>query len=189
MSERPRPLRLFVGAYPPPEVVERLHAALPRDELPAHRLVPAEQVHLTLQFIGDCPPGRSLDDVVESVRRSASGLAAFRLTPRRLITLPTRGPVRLVAAETDAPPPLLELKRRLVTRLAQPGAKERRGFRPHLTLLRFARPARAERLDCVLADETLSFEVDRVVLVRSTLHAGGARHAHLHEVTLGRRYG
>jgi len=180
-----RSLRLFVAVYPPPEVAAALVAALGRvGGLPAHRRVPAAQVHLTLQFIGDTPADH-VDDVVETVTRAARGLGDFELTPQRLITLPPRGTARLVAAETDSPPGLLELHRRLVTRLARaPRGRPGDRFRPHLTLCRFATPSRVTALDAPLAG--LGFPVDHVALMRSALLPQGARHDRVAAITLSR---
>src|SRR5690606_23530157 len=62
-------LRLFVAAYPPRETAEAMLEALRTLTLPDYRITPIEQVHLTLQFIGDTP-ARDLDETIESVRRA-----------------------------------------------------------------------------------------------------------------------
>lgn len=139
-----------------------------------HRVVPLEQVHLTLQFIGAAQP-RELPEVMESIERSASGIGRFELMPRRLITLPERPPPRLIALETDAPPALLELQRRLARRLARnvrPKAGDR--FRPHLTLARFTGSARPVPVDSPVLIE--AFAVREVLLMRSLLLPTGAKH-------------
>jgi 2'-5' RNA ligase len=93
----------------------------------------------------------------------------------RLITLPRRGPKRLVAVETDAPASVMELKRRLVTRLAHdPRRDSADRFLPHLTVCRFRAPARMEALDHAL-DEA-PFPVEEVRLMRSVLRPTGAEH-------------
>ena len=117
MSKPSANLRLFVAIYPPPELSQQLIETVKQMDLPAHRLTPEAQVHMTVQFIGDTP-ARELDATVESVMRAASGLTAFDLTPMELIALPERGPARLIAAQTDSPPQLMELQRRLASRLA-----------------------------------------------------------------------
>lgn len=170
---RQKNLRLFVAVYPPAECAAALVRLLDHVELPAHRLVPVEQVHLTLQFIGDTPP-QKLEAVIETVQRATGGLGAFELTFLRLMTLPPRRP-RLVAAETDAPAALLELHRRLVTRLAHAARRNPADrFRPHLTLCRFRAPSRMASLDHPL--ELEPFSVGRIVLMRSTLTSEGAQH-------------
>jgi len=178
-----RPLRLFVAIDPPVEarraMVERL-ATVPID--PRHRATPPDQVHLTVQFIGDTEE-RELPEVMESVHRAASGIGAFSLTPRRLISLPERGPVRLIALETDAPAPLVELHRRLAMRLARsPRAKAADRFLPHLTLCRFSGEASAEPVDEPVS--LPAFAVASIRLMKSILRPQGAEHLCLEDVAL-----
>lgn len=179
---RPRSnLRLFVAIYPPLEMSAELARSLQQHELPEHRLVPPEQVHMTLHFIGDVPT-KQLDATIESVQRATAGISAFDLTVYRLITFPQRGPARLVAAEMDRPPELLEIHRRLVTRMACSARHNpSHRFRPHLTLSRFKRPTKGIALDSPLDAEP--FRVQQVVLMKSTLRSDGAQH---HEVASSR---
>lgn len=150
--------------------------------LPEHRETPAEQIHMTLQFIGDTP-GSELDETIESVQRATAGLNAFELRPEFFITLPIDDMARLVAVETDSPPALLEIKRRLVTRLARTKRERTRGFTPHLTLCRFRNPARLAQ-PLREATSIAPFIVDRVVLMQSVLKPDGAVHTQLAEARL-----
>ncbi len=187
MSERTRrhetgapALRLFVAAYPPLELVECWRERLAALELPPHRLTPAEQVHITLHFLGDTPEAE-LEAVVEKVSRSCAGLAAAELRATRLIALPGRGPARLIAVETEAPPSLLELQRRLVVHLAhERRARQGRRYLPHLTVCRFRTPGRLaldeESLSLTGTDAAAPFPLREVKLVRSVLGSAGARH-------------
>jgi 2'-5' RNA ligase len=183
-------LRLFVAIYPPEGGKEGQVGA--RDwlrtlrkldpPLANHRPTPPEQVHLTLQFIGDTPAA-DLNSVIESVERSASGIGPFSLTPVRFMSLPKRGRPRLVALETDAPPGLLELQRRLAQRLARnarphPGDK----YLPHFTLCRFTHGAKPSDVD--LPVNQPPFSVDKIILVRSVLRPEGAEHRPLREFPL-----
>jgi 2'-5' RNA ligase len=183
MSKPASDLRLFVAAYPSHESARSMAKALERLKLPPHKPTPREQIHLTLQFIGDVPQ-RELDETIESVQRAASGLEPFTLTPQRLITLPERGPARLIAAESDAPATLMELQRRLAVRLARNiREKDDRPFRPHLTLCRFRSPARGVTMDQPLAAD--AFEVSQILLMRSVLMPSGARHEEVSAQKLG----
>lgn len=189
-------LRLFVAAYPPPQVRRRLLELERNLDLPDdRRQTPEDQVHITLQFIGD-RPARELDSIVESIDRSRQGLRAFELTPLRLIGLPEPPtPPRLIAAETDAPNDMLELQRRLARRFArrgrtQPGDR----FRPHLTLCRLAPGSPADigaSGDGVIDDPASAnffspielepddpgrFVVDSIQLMKSVLSPRGATH-------------
>lgn len=187
MSSHDKDLRLFVAAYPPAEVVHDMLRVLRRLDLPAYRETNVDQVHLTLAFLGDTPE-RNLPDVTESVARSASGLSEFTLTPARLLTFPQRGRPRLVALETDTPATLLELVRRLATRLARsPRRRADDRFLPHFTLCRFQHSARAESIDRPAAVEP--FLIDRIHLMRSTLRSEGAVHDEVESFALEPRAG
>lgn len=183
-------LRLFVAAYPPVEVAAAAIDAVAAFELPPHRLTPTEQVHLTLQFIGDTPM-KDLEQTLESVRRAASGIGAFALAPQRYITLPQRGRPRLVALETDAPGQVVELHRRLALRLARAPRKDAADrFLPHLTLARFergrpGRPVGGGALQRVEAPAELpAFSVEEIVVMRSVLRPEGAQHVEVERVAL-----
>ncbi len=155
-----------------------MQRSLRKMDLPDHRAIALEQVHLTIQFIGDTPAS-DLDSVIESVERSCAGLSAFQLAPIRLVSLPERGPARLVAMETDAPASLREMHRRLVMRLARAvrsNLDDR--FLPHFTLCRFRRSARMERIEQPI--ELAPFPIARIHLMRSVLAHQGAIH---HEVS------
>jgi 2'-5' RNA ligase len=114
--------------------------------------------------------------VSESVERSVAGVGAFELRPLRLVTFPERGRPRLIAMETDAPPALLEVQRRLVHRLAR-SSRTKTGdrFRPHLTLMRFTGAAQPRDVDAPV--ELPPFRVEALSLMRSILRPAGAEHA------------
>ncbi len=175
-------LRLFVAAYPPPETAVALLASLTQLDLPPNRLVAPGQVHVTLHFIGETPASK-IDAIAETVRHAAGGLDSFALTPRRLISLPQRPMVRLVAAETDQPAALMELQRRLVARLAR-NPRHRAGdrFRPHLTLCRLGSPAKLAAIEVPLG--VPPFMVEKIALVCSTLRPQGAHHETVRVVDL-----
>lgn len=170
-------VRLFVAIYPPPEVVGRLLASLDGLGLAEHKVVAPVQVHMTLHFIGEVRANH-LDEIAESVERSAAGIERFELSPLMLVTLPETGSPRLVAAMTDAPAGLVEIHRRLVHRLARHArVRSKDRFTPHLTLCRFEHGARAQRVSRALeGPDPLGFVVERVSLMRSVLRAAGAEH-------------
>lgn len=180
MSAGAAQLRLFVAAYPPVESARQMLGALAGGGVPPHRATTAEQVHLTLQFIGETRQD-ALPEVEESVRRACAGIGPFTLEPTKLISLPRRGPARLVACETSAPAGLLELHRRLARRLSR-HARDRDRFLPHLTLCRFSSPIGGLTLDRPIAAP--AFEVHAIKLMNSHLLASGAVHRQCFEVGL-----
>ena len=164
--------RLFVALYPSRETARALLDSLASLELPPHRVTPIDQVHMTLAFLGEIAE-HDIEAVAESVERAAAAVASFELTLQELVVLPERGPARLIAATTDAPAALLELRARLVARLVTRARKEA-PFKPHLTLCRFRAPTRfslpgSERI-------ATSFAVEAVSLQRSVLRPEGAEH-------------
>lgn len=181
------PLRLFVALYPPLDTRREFARLLRKLDPPPDarsRACAAEQMHMTLQFIGDREE-RELDDVAESVRRSAAGIAPFQLTPKRLVTFPERGRPRLIALDTDSPPALLEVHHRLVQRLAKTtrsGHARDDRFRPHFTLLRFTGSASPRDVDAPVSSP--SFLVSEIVLMRSVLRPEGAEHTVVETVPL-----
>lgn len=175
--------RLFVAIYPPPDVARSMCNALRKLTLPAHRETPMEQIHLTALFLGDTPAAE-MDSVLESIERSVAGLKPFTLAPRRLIALPQQGPARLIACETDAPPDLMEIHRRLAHRLAR-NVRDRdvERFLPHFTLCRFRSPSRLSDFGPGRAIEP--FHVDQVRLMRSVLRPDGAEHVEVRTFPIG----
>jgi 2'-5' RNA ligase len=177
-------IRLFVAAYPPEQARRAYLEALAGLEAGApFRATPLAQVHMTLQFIGAVPE-KQVEAIVESMGRSAAGVEPFVLTPQRLICLPETGPPRLVAVQTDAPAGLVEVRRRLVQRLARDPRREApERFRPHLTLCRFTGLGRPRRIDQAAA--LPEFGVDALVLFRSTLRSSGAQYTEVARGPLG----
>lgn len=166
-----RSLRLFVAAYPPRGVAERWLAAGAHAVPAGGRKTPAEQVHLTLVFLGDRDE-RELPVIRESIARSAAGFGPIVLRPAELVMLPEKGEARLIAATTDLPPPLAEIQRRLAQRLALDRSRKS-VFRPHFTLARFPGGA-VERQTGPLPIE--EFQIPEIRLMRSRLRVGGAEH-------------
>jgi 2'-5' RNA ligase len=170
-----RTIRLFVAVYPPAAIAPAMLDAARACVLPAHRLTDAEQLHMTLVFIGERRAGE-LGDVIESVDRACAGIGAMTLTPTRVFTIPTPsqgGPARLLALGTDAPGHFRELQRRLATRLARADEK-RKAFEPHITLARFAPGQTCQAID--KAVELGAFSVDRVRLMQSVQTRERAEH-------------
>ncbi len=175
MGEGNPNIRLFVGIQPPEDLrrayLDALDALDPPPD-PRRRDIPPEHVHMTLQFIGGIPE-REVDATIESVERSAAGLPPFALTPLQLVNFPERGAPRLIALEFDAPPTLMEVRRRLVQRLARrPRRENPERFTPHMTLARFKPDARPTRIRQSVSLPV--FEVDKIILFRSHLKPTGA---------------
>lgn len=175
-------MRVFVALYPPPDVAASwTEAARALPLIPAHRVVLAEQLHVTLAFVPRLRES-GVDELLESVERACAGLAALNLTFESVGSLPETGQTRLVAAKARPDGATLELHGRLQRRLL-PGRGAAERFVPHVTLLRFASPVtwRGE----VAIEPPQVVRVGDVRVVESTLSASGARHVVLRRIVLG----
>lgn len=149
------------------------------------RWVAPESIHITLKFIGEVPEKR-----VEEIDSALTGLTwkPFTVTVRGVGFFPGNRSPRVFWAGMEAPT-MQGLAEQLDTRMERLGFdKEKRAFRPHLTLAR----ARNTRMDSALVAASTQFEehdfgaftVDRVFLFRSILKPAGAVYEKLKEYPL-----
>ena len=149
------------------------------------RWVAPESIHITLKFIGEIPEKRikEIDEALTGFRWNP-----FTVTVHGVGFFPGMRSPRVFWAGMEAPT-MAGLAEELDARMERLGfEKERRAFRPHLTLAR----ARETRMDSSLVTaasqytehEFGSFLVDRVFLFQSTLEPSGAVHERLKEYLL-----
>jgi 2'-5' RNA ligase len=149
------------------------------------RWVPPESIHITLKFIGELPEKR-----LEEIDSAMTGFTwkPFTVTVRGVGFFPGNRSPRIFWAGLEAPT-MKDMAEELDTRMERIGIdKEKRAFRPHITLAR----ARDTRIDSslVTASEPYqehdfgSFVADRVYLFRSTLKSSGAVYEKLKEYLL-----
>ncbi len=168
--------RLFVAIAPPAALRERLAGM--EGGLRGARWVAAENIHLTLRFIG------AVDGVqARDIDAALSGLhgAPFSLTMGEPGAF---GPARRLRSLHIAVAPtadLAALRKQVVTRLATADVEpDRRKFSPHITLARLkgADPEAVSQQLALLAEERWGeFMVEEVVLFESHLGAAGADYA------------
>jgi RNA 2',3'-cyclic 3'-phosphodiesterase len=174
-------LRLFVALNFLPQVRQALwQATTPLRDLGLPvKWVRDDGVHLTLKFLGEVPAERD-QELRDALTRAASGARALTLAIGGFGVFPDFNRPRVVWVGI-APEPALELLQHQVEReYASLGfPTEARAFRPHLTLGRAAREARARDfagLEAALGQ--LRYEETVVVgaldLMQSTLQSGGA---------------
>lgn len=90
----------------------------------------------------------------------------------------------MLAIETDAPPALLEIQRRLASRLARPSQRTRgAAFLPHLTVGRFEHIGTHERFERAI--EPVSVLIEEIRLMESVLRPSGAEHTVVERIALG----
>lgn len=148
------------------------------------RLVPRQNLHVTLAFLG-ARPAAELTGIAEALR-AASALAPpeIELRPRRYRETQGRGKSGVGMIVLDDPSgAATALAEDVQGRLEALGAyrRERRAWLPHLTVLRF-REAEGHRPEVA---NRCSIHVVRSALYRSSLGHGGARYDALETAALG----
>ena len=186
--------RLFVALDLPGEVRDGL-ADWQRRELvdPALRIVPAENLHITLVFLG-WQAEKDFERIAEVALGREEPLPApeVELLPDPVARPPGRRP-RLFAIEARAPG-VEELQAAVSARLerARFYKPEKRPFWTHLTVARVKperkggrKPAPVERPPGPLPEQMFaSFRPRRLVVFRSHLHPSGARYEPMAELEL-----
>lgn len=171
------------------EVAEQLRQA----RLPSVRPVNPEGIHLTVKFLGDVPTN-SVPGVIDAVSGAARQIEPFHIELGAVGVFPDRGsPRTLWVGFTGDLDPLRQMHRLVDEAAAGLGfTKERRLFRPHLTLARVRDGASADaRRSAIEAAERcwnargLRFEVNAVSLIESFLSPKGARYEPLGNMPLG----
>ena len=128
-------LRLFLG-FRLPDAAAREIAAWERDELEVGRarIVPAENLHVTIAFLGSRPAGE-IEAFAGALREAVDGVARPILTPTRYRETRSVGMLVLDDEEGRGTRIAEEAQRRL----AELGVyePEQRPWLPHLTVVRF----------------------------------------------------
>ncbi len=191
-------VRAFVAVDLEPEVTERLAQVLAelRRQVDGRvvRWVPAENIHLTLKFLGDVSV-HNLPLLEDALRAEALGRTAFALSVGGLGAFPSENQPRVLWVGVEAPDVLMSLQRGIESRMERLGyAREKRSFNPHLTLGRVSRSATAREVRQVarlLREYKLGFlgvsEVEAVHLFRSDLRPAGAVYTRLFSAPLAER--
>jgi len=185
-------MRVFVAINPPREVRARIGEA-ERDLREAGfpiRWVPAENVHLTLKFLGEVAE-KQLRDVYEAVDGAVSGIDVFEMAVGGFGAFPSlrRPSVVWLGVELDSV--LSSLQARTEENLSLLGfPREDRPFRPHLTLGRSRKRAEMSEfrgLETIVSrlEYSDSFRVGTVDVMSSRLMPTGAVYDVIHRAELG----
>jgi 2'-5' RNA ligase len=152
--------------------------------------VAAENIHLTLRFIGEVDGG-----IAEDVHVALSQIQApaFALTIAGIDCFAQGGKVHTLWAGIDKEPLLVHLRDKVESAIVRAGIEpERRKFKPHITLARL-RNGTDERIGAYLQRHSRfrcgPFDVEQFALYRSHLSTAGAHYEVLAEYRLdkGRR--
>jgi 2'-5' RNA ligase len=170
-------LRLFCALQLPGEAVRELSAWQHRN-LRNGRIVPPENLHVTLAFLGSRPAGE-VPAILDQLRSASARSGGVELRPLRYRET---GSVGMIVCE-DVGGAATALAADLAERLERLGVYRREGRRwlPHVTVVRFK-----ERAGLVVDGTNIrSIHVVRSALYRSVLAPDGARYDALETAALG----
>ena len=170
-------LRLFFALRIPDGVLDELER-WQQEQFGAVRVVPRENLHVTLAFLGQ-RPADELDSIVDALREAAAGAGEIRLTPVRYRE--TRSVGMLVLSDDGAC--AAQLAGDVQERLERLGVyrRESRAWLPHLTVARWRERPRL-RLE---PPPVRTFVPSDAAAYLSRLHPDGARYEVLESVALG----
>ena len=184
-------IRSFIAIDLPEAIRQRLAAVQEnlKQSVTGVRWVKPNSIHLTLKFLGNIHPDQ-VEDIALAVAREirdhppitlrAAGLGAFpNLKKPRVIWIGMEGEVQR----------LKEIQARVENALEPLGfAREKRGFRPHLTIGRVKDRRRLQSLGDAVATLDMepfnSFDADEIILYKSDLRPTGAIYTKLHRMPL-----
>jgi RNA 2',3'-cyclic 3'-phosphodiesterase len=177
-----KPERLFVAVPLTDEARRGLQKLLPR-HLPG-KLVPPENWHFTLRFLGPTTPAVRAD-VGARLKAATCGKAfTIRFAELGAFPLPRRARILWVGVDEGADR-LIQLA--AIAEASARGAgfeAETKEFRPHLTLSRIEPPASVKTLVSTNTKVGLRMPVNAMVLYRSRLGGGPARYEEIERFEL-----
>jgi 2'-5' RNA ligase len=195
MAELPDKVRAFVAIFPPNEVVEQLELAQIRLKkniaAGSVRWTKPEQIHLTLQFLGQIERERlnAFDNALEKV---ASESSSFEIRSETIGCFPNERRPKIIwaglAGELES---LRAVKQKLDGALGELGyTPEERDFHPHLTIgrvahLKFADAQRlAKEISHYKPAQFGGWKVKSIQFMQSILSSNGAVYRVLKSVSL-----
>jgi 2'-5' RNA ligase len=151
----------------------------------------AEKLHLTLKFLGDTEETQ-LQNLIEAVGKTARLISSFNLQISGTGVFPSsRKPRILWLGLKDEKGSLLNLNEILETECEQIGlAKEKRDFKPHLTIARLREPQKSKELAQKHLEnefQTVEFKVNEIVIYESKLLPQGSIYSAVSKHKLGNR--
>ncbi len=149
----------------------------------------AENIHLTLKFLGEIPHS-SVKNLSEAASRAVATTAPFTIRLEGTGVFPPHGSPRVLwIGVNDCERKLGELRERLEEESERAGfSRETRSFHPHLTIARLRKPEQARTL--AAAHKTMEFvpaeiQVSKLLVIRSELSSAGSKYTVISRHQLG----
>ena len=153
------------------------------------RWVRPSSIHLTLKFLGNIQAAQ-VENIARAVAQEIRDQPPITLRPAGLGAFPSRRKPRVIWIGMEGDVQRLSgIQARLENVLEPLGfAREKRGFRPHLTIGRVKDRRRLQPLVDAMATLDMepfnSFDADEIILYKSDLRPTGAIYTKLHRMPL-----
>ncbi|MGD0709172.1 MAG: RNA 2',3'-cyclic phosphodiesterase [Anaerolineaceae bacterium] len=187
-------IRTFIALELPAFVHEELSSIILhlKQEVPSGiRWVPANNIHITLKFLGDVSKNNlaAIDQAVESI---AKGHSAFDIHLGNLGAFPNLRRPRVIWIGIQAPDTLVKMVQEIDQALVRLGyPSEGRPFSPHLTLGRVAQDTQPQELESIarsLSTQKVAVDspvlMEQVTVFKSELRPSGAMYTPLYRHAL-----
>ena len=180
-EQQPSTQRLFTAVPLPPDIRHRIASLIDQlaEVVEGVRWVPEENLHITLRFLGDCPPS-TVPVMAGAMRKAARHLPA-QVRIGGVGGFPSVRSARVVWVGVDDLTGAVEKVYNVLDKGAEKSGlgREGRKYRPHITIGRSRRkPVRIqEELLAGFAAERFEMEVGEIVLFRSRLSNAGASYS------------
>jgi 2'-5' RNA ligase len=187
-------IRAFIAISLPNPIQQKLDEVtrlFKNEKTGAVRWVSANNIHLTLKFLGEVD-GAKVEAISQVIQAESQHIHPFELSASGVGAFPNLRRPRVIWVGVQAPQALIDLANAIdqgTQRLGFQG--EERAFSPHLTLGRLSQNASlqemqsvAQALSAARISNLGSFTVTQVTLFRSDLQSSGAVHTPLFTASL-----
>lgn len=166
-------MRLFVSIDIPVKLQEKLASIVPKH--PDVKPTKKEQLHITLQFLGE-RSGKEAELIKQKLREISFN--SFELWVQKIGAFPDQDKPRVIWAGVKHQKKLLTLQKNVATALSEfteQGSDQK--FIPHITLARTKSALKTDLTDSLFGlIDPVNFFVDSFLLKVSELHPDGSQH-------------
>ena len=155
------------------------------------RWVKQENIHVTLQFLGETDEAL-IPEISEALKKRLSSYPPFYITIAHVGCFPDKRRPRVIWVGIEESASLINLYKDITDEMSRFGyQKEERNFTAHLTIGRIKSNknihALFERFDEISTTNFSDFSVQHVTLMKSELNSSGAKYCSLAEIPLSGR--